>query len=223
MAYTAAMPIAPSRTAGVDEAGRGPLAGPVFAAAVVLPRRLSPRLAASLDDSKKLTPEEREHAFGLLLIARSRGHVDFAVGAASVAEIERINILQAALLAMRRAVARLALLPDLALVDGNQPPRLDCPVRCIIGGDALEPAISAASIVAKVLRDRAMTRLAARHPGYGWEANAGYATVAHRAALQLLGPTPHHRSTFGSVRQFALDFSAESASGGKGAVAPLNP
>jgi ribonuclease HII len=202
------MALPPQRTAGVDEAGRGPLAGPVFAAAVVLPRRIHHALAVSLDDSKKLTPEQREHAFALLLTARARGQVEIAVGAASVAEIERINILQAALLAMRRAVARLALPPDLALVDGNQPPRLDCPVRCIIGGDALEPAISAASIVAKVLRDRAMARLAARHPGYGWEANAGYATTAHRAALRLLGPTPHHRSGFGSVRQFALDFSA---------------
>ncbi len=208
MPYTADMPIAPSRTAGVDEAGRGPLAGPVFAAAVVLPRRMPRSLAASLDDSKKLTAEEREHAFALLLVARARGQVEFAVGAASVAEIERINILQAALLAMRRAVSRLSLPPDLALVDGNQPPRLDCPVRCIIGGDALEPSISAASIVAKVLRDRVMARLATRHPGYGWESNAGYATIAHRTALQLLGPTPHHRSTFGSVRQFVLDFSA---------------
>jgi ribonuclease HII len=202
------MPFPPIRTAGVDEAGRGPLAGPVFAAAVVLPRRLSPALAVSLDDSKKLTPEERERAFALLLVARSRGQVEIAVGAASVAEIERINILQAALLAMRRAVGRLALLPDLALVDGNQPPRLDCQVRCIIGGDATVPAISAASIVAKVLRDRAMARLAVRHPGYGWEQNAGYATVAHRAALRLLGPTPHHRPGFGTVRQLYLDFSA---------------
>jgi ribonuclease HII len=208
MPYTAAMPIAPQRTAGVDEAGRGPLAGPVFAAAVVLPRRLPPRLAASLDDSKKLTALEREYAFALLVIARAAGKVDIGIGAASVAEIDRINILQAALLAMRRAVARLASPPDLALVDGNQPPRLDCPVRCIIGGDAIVPAISAASIVAKVLRDRVMARLAARHPGYGWEDNAGYATEAHRAALRLLGPTPHHRPGFGSVRQLVLDFSA---------------
>ena len=200
------MPPPSIRTAGVDEAGRGPLAGPVFAAAVVLPRRMPAALAASLDDSKKLTAEQREHAYALLLAARARGIVDIAVGAASVDEIDRINILHAALLAMRRAVGRLTLPPDLALVDGNQPPRLACQVRCVIGGDATVPAISAASIVAKVLRDRAMARLAVRHPGYGWEANAGYATAFHRAALLSLGPTPHHRPGFGSVRQFALDF-----------------
>jgi ribonuclease HII len=202
------MLIAPSRTAGVDEAGRGPLAGPVLAAAVVLPRRVPPALAALIDDSKKLTAAARERAFAALLDASAAGRVEIGVGAASVAEIERFNILRAALLAMRRAVARLPALPDLALVDGNQPPRLDCPVRCIVGGDATVLAIAAASIVAKVLRDRAMARLAARHPGYGWEENAGYATEAHRAALRLLGPTPHHRPGFGTVRQLLLDFSA---------------
>jgi ribonuclease HII len=203
------MPIAPQRTAGVDEAGRGPLAGPVFAAAVVLPRRVAPALAALIDDSKKLTAAAREQAFAALLAARDAGRVEIGVGAASVAEIERFNILRAALLAMRRAVARLPALPDLALVDGNQPPRLDCPVRCIVGGDSTVLAISAASIVAKVLRDRAMTRLAARHPGYGWDENAGYATEAHRAALRLLGPTPHHRPGFGTVRQLVLDFASD--------------
>ena len=202
------MPIMPSRTAGVDEAGRGPLAGPVLAAAVVLPRRVPPALAALIDDSKKLTAAARERAFAALLDARAAGRVEIGVGAASVEEIERFNILRAALLAMRRAVARLPALPDLALIDGNQPPRLDCPVRCIIGGDATVLAISAASIVAKVLRDRAMGRLAARHPGYGWEVNAGYATAAHRAALRLLGPTPHHRPGFGTVRQLVLDLSS---------------
>lgn len=195
----------PNRIAGVDEAGRGPLAGPVFAAAVVLPRRIPSSLAGLLDDSKKLTPEERETAFAALLKARQAGKVEIGVGAASVAEIVRLNILRAALLAMRRAVLRLPAIPDLALVDGDQPPLLECPVRCIIGGDASMPAISAASIVAKVLRDRAMTRLGARYPGYGWESNAGYATMDHRNALLRLGPTRHHRPTFGSVRQFELD------------------
>jgi ribonuclease HII len=196
----------PSRIAGVDEAGRGPLAGPVLAAAVVLPRRVPGSLAGLLDDSKKLTPEQRETAFAALVRARNAGKVEIGVGAASVGEIVRINILRAALLAMRRAVLRLPAMPDLALVDGDQPPLLECKVRCIVGGDASTPAISAASIVAKVLRDRAMTRLAVRYPGYGWETNVGYATGDHRDALLRLGPTRHHRPTFGSVRQLVLDF-----------------
>jgi ribonuclease HII len=200
------MVAAPRRVAGIDEAGRGPLAGPVFAAAVVLPRRVPSSLAPLLDDSKKLTPEQREIAFAALLEARRAGKVEIGVGAASVGEIVRINILRAALLAMRRAVLRLPALPDLALVDGDQPPLLGCQVRCIIGGDASTPAISAASIVAKVLRDRAMARLAVRYPGYGWETNVGYATGDHRDALRRLGPTRHHRPTFGSVRQLVLDF-----------------
>jgi ribonuclease HII len=199
-----AMPHRPSRVAGVDEAGRGPLAGPVVAAAVVLPARLPPALAGLLDDSKKLSPEQRRIAFAALLAARAAGLVQIGVGAASVTEIGRINILRAALLAMCRAVARLPLPPELALVDGNQPPALACPVRCVVGGDATVAAISAASIVAKVLRDRGMARLAVRHPGYGWEANAGYGTAAHITALNRLGPTPHHRADFGSVRQLRL-------------------
>ncbi|MCW3477004.1 ribonuclease HII [Limobrevibacterium gyesilva] len=199
-----------ARVAGIDEAGRGPLAGPVVAAAVVLPLALPPALAGLLDDSKKLSPARREAAFAALQTARVAGLVEIGVGAASVAEIARINILQASLLAMRRAVGRLPALPDLALVDGNQSPGLACPARCIVGGDATEAAISAASIVAKVLRDRAMARLAGRHPGYGWEANAGYGTELHRAALRRLGATPHHRAGFGTVRRIALDL----ASGG---------
>jgi ribonuclease HII len=188
------------RVAGVDEAGRGPLAGPVLAAAVVLPRRVPAALATLIDDSKKLDAAARLAAFDALTGARRAGLVEIGVGAASVAEIARLNILHAALRAMRRAVARLPAPPDLALIDGNQPPPLPCPVRCVVGGDALSLSIAAASIVAKVLRDRAMTRLAARWPGYGWESNAGYATVAHRAALRRLGATRHHRAGFGTVR-----------------------
>ena len=188
--------------AGVDEVGRGPLAGPVLAAAVVFPSGVPRRLAALIDDSKKLTPEQRLLAFAAIRVS---GRAEIGVGAASVAEIERLNILRAALLAMRRAVARLPRTPDLVLVDGNQPPPVDCEVRCVIGGDALSLSIAAASIVAKVLRDRAMTRLAARFPDYGWADNAGYATPFHRAALRRLGPTPHHRPAFGTVRQLALD------------------
>jgi ribonuclease HII len=198
-----------SRIAGIDEVGRGPLAGPVLAAAVVLPRRVPAALGALLDDSKKLSPAQRELAFAALLAARAAGRVQIGVGAASVAEIERINILQAALLAMRRAVARLPHPPDLALVDGNTPPKLACEVRCIVGGDATIPAISAASIFAKVLRDRAMARLHRRYPGYGWDSNAGYATLEHRAGLTRLGPTRHHRPSFGSVRQLAFDLTLD--------------
>jgi len=192
------------RVAGVDEAGRGPLAGPVLAAAVVLPRRVPRGLAALLDDSKKLDAAQRDTAFAALRAAQAAGLIEIGVGAASVPEIGRINILRAALLAMARAVARLPAPPDLALVDGNQPPPLTCTLRCVIGGDAQCLSIAAASIVAKVLRDRAMTRLARRWPGYGWETNAGYATQSHRAALLRLGPTRHHRTAFGSVRQLAL-------------------
>jgi ribonuclease HII len=185
---------------GVDEAGRGPLAGPVLAAAVVLPRRLAGGLPAMLDDSKKLTAGAREAAFMAL---RAMPGVMIGVGAASVVEIGRLNILWASLLAMRRAVDRLPDAPHLALVDGNQKPRLSCPVRCIVGGDAACLSIAAASIVAKVLRDRLMRRLDLRYPGYGWAANAGYATAAHRAALHEIGPSPHHRASFGTVRRMA--------------------
>jgi ribonuclease HII len=185
------------RVAGVDEAGRGPLAGPVVAAAVVFPHGLTPTLAALLDDSKKLTAEARLVAFAAL---HASGLAEIGVGAASVAEISRLNILQATLLAMHRAVSRLASPPDIALVDGNQPPRLACPVRCVIGGDASSLSIAAASIVAKVIRDRAMHRLGLRFPMYGWGRNAGYGTAPHRAAITLHGPCRHHRPTFGAVR-----------------------
>ena len=193
------------RVAGVDEVGRGPLAGPVVAAAVVFPSGVPRRLAALIDDSKKLTPEERLTAYEAI---RASGRAEIAVGAASVAEIARLNILHASLLAMCRAVARLPAKPDFALVDGNQPPALPCPVRCVVGGDGLSLSIAAASIVAKVLRDRAMVRLSARYAGYGWEENVGYSTRAHRAALQVLGPTCHHRLEFGAVRQLNLALDA---------------
>jgi len=200
------------RVAGVDEAGRGPLAGPVVAAAVVFPAGVPRKLAALLDDSKKLSAEQRLTAF---LALRASGRAEIAMGAASVPEIDRLNILHAAMLAMRRAVARLPSPPDLALVDGNYPPQLGCAVRCVIGGDALCLSIAAASIVAKVVRDRAMARLAVRFPGYGWDSNAGYATLHHRRALHLLGPTRHHRPGFGTVAQLSLDLAgitAEAAS-----------
>jgi ribonuclease HII len=190
------------RVAGVDEVGRGPLAGPVVAAAVVFPTGVPRKLAGLLDDSKKLSAEQRMAAFVAL---RESGRAEIAVAAASVAEIDRLNILHAAMLAMCRAVARLPALPDLALVDGNVAPALTCPVRCVVGGDARCLSIAAASIVAKVVRDRAMARLAVRWPGYGWETNVGYATEFHRAALVRLGPTRHHRPAFASVAQLIMD------------------
>jgi ribonuclease HII len=193
------------RVAGVDEVGRGPLAGPVVAAAVVFPGGVPRKLARLLDDSKKLTPEERETAYAALVAS---GLAEIAVGAASVSEIARINILRASLLAMCRAVARLPSQPGHALVDGDRPPALPCSVQCVVGGDGRSLSIAAASIVAKVLRDRAMARLDLRWPGYGWAENAGYATPFHRAALLRLGPTWHHRPTFGTVRQMALDLEA---------------
>lgn len=185
------------RVAGVDEAGRGPLAGPVVAAAVVFAAGVPAWLRPLLNDSKALTPAARQTAFDAL---RTGGLVEIGVGAASVDEIARLNILRASLLAMRRAVLRLPRLPDLALVDGNQAPDLPCPLQCCVGGDAASLSIAAASIVAKVVRDRAMARLAARYPAYGWLANAGYGTAAHRAALRRVGPCRHHRAAFGTVR-----------------------
>jgi ribonuclease HII len=183
------------RVAGVDEVGRGPLSGPVLAAAVVFPAGVPRKLAVLLDDSKKLNAAQRLEAFAAL----RRSNAEIAIGAASVAEIERLNILHAAMLAMCRAVARLPVEPDLALVDGNWPPGLRCPVQCVVGGDGVSLSIAAASIIAKVVRDRLMERLDRRYPGYFWATNAGYGTPAHRWALETLGPTPHHRAEFGPV------------------------
>ena len=193
------------RVAGVDEVGRGPLAGPVLAAAVVFPRGVPADLAPLLDDSKRLDAEARELAYAALFAS---GCAEIAVGAASVAEIDRINILWASMLAMARAVGRLQHLPDLAIVDGNRAPSLRCPARCVVGGDARSFSIAAASIVAKVTRDRLMARLDRARPGYGWHSNAGYATGAHRTALRALGATRHHRAAFGTVRQLSLELAA---------------
>ena len=180
--------------AGVDEAGRGPLAGPVTAAAVVLDLR---RIPAGLNDSKKLTSARR-----LALADRIMASCDWAVGHASVEEIDRLNILRAAHLAMCRALAGLARRPCLALIDGNMLPRdLDLPGEAVVGGDARCASIAAASILAKTVRDRIMVDLAQQHPGYGWEANAGYPTPAHQQALIALGPTPHHRRSFAPVHK----------------------
>lgn len=189
---------------GIDEAGRGPWAGPVVAAAVLLGgdevarRRLRRRLSG-LDDSKRLTPEAREHFFDVLLAAAEKGLVRYGIAAASVDEIDRRNILAATHIAMARALATLGLVPALALVDGDRAPQLACPVECVIGGDGLSLSIAAASVLAKVTRDRLMRRLAPRYPGFGWEHNMGYGTDEHREALWRLGPTPHHRRSFAPV------------------------
>jgi ribonuclease HII len=178
---------------GIDEAGRGPLAGPVVAAAVILPAPM-PRALRKVDDSKKLPRDKREGLFDLI-----RAHATVGIGRAEVDEIERYNILGATLLAMGRAYRALGVEAAMALVDGNRPPPLPCEVRCVVGGDATSLSIAAASIVAKVTRDREMTALASDHPGYGWERNAGYCTPEHCAAMARLGVTPHHRRAFAPV------------------------
>lgn len=176
--------------AGVDEAGRGPLAGPVVAAAVVLPRRWPPGIA----DSKAVAPLQRE-----ALYVRITATAQWAVGAASVAEIDTLNIYWATMLAMRRAIAALGHAPALVLVDGNADPRCGLPTRTVVRGDAVCLSIAAASIVAKVTRDRMMIALAAEHPHYGWAQNKGYGCPAHQAALRLHGATVHHRQSFRAV------------------------
>ncbi|MEO8557525.1 MAG: ribonuclease HII [Rhodospirillales bacterium] len=181
--------------AGLDEAGRGPLAGPVVAAAViVLEHRAMPqRLQRRINDSKKLPREEREIIFAKLHECQT---VVIGVGQCSVEEIDTINILRASLLAMRRALDALSVQPLAALVDGNQKPDLPCTVHTVVKGDAKSLSIAAASIIAKVTRDRLMVALADQHPEFGWHRNVGYATAEHRAALDRHGPTPHHRRSF---------------------------
>ena len=183
--------------AGVDEVGRGPLAGPVVAAAVILDER---RTIRGLNDSKLLAADERER----LDLEIRRKAVCWSIAAASVDEIDTINILRAALLAMRRAVEVLAQQPQIVLVDGNQQPELTMAVRTVIGGDAKVRAISAASIIAKVYRDRLCMQLHDEHPQYGFDSHKGYATPDHLAALREHGACAHHRRSFAPVRS-ALD------------------
>jgi ribonuclease HII len=178
---------------GVDEAGRGPLAGPVVAAAVILE---DPPLIQGLADSKKLTAKRRD-ALALEIKARA---VCWAVASASVEEIDTLNILQASLLAMRRAVEGLGIQPAAILVDGLYTPKVAMPARAIVQGDASVPAISAASILAKVARDELLLELHAAYPEYGFNRHKGYGTALHMEALLRLGPTPEHRRSFAPVR-----------------------
>ena len=178
--------------AGVDEVGRGPWAGPVLACAAILRAPAPP----GLDDSKRLSRRRREALEPLLLDI-----CDAGFGAASVAEIDALGIRHATHLAMRRAVAALPRAPDHLLIDGrDRPAWMDRPCDLIVGGDGRAPAIAAASVLAKLRRDRGMVALSQQHPGYGWERNAGYGTAAHREGLERHGPTPHHRRSFAPVR-----------------------
>ncbi|TFI57712.1 ribonuclease HII [Sphingomonas parva] len=190
----------PDPVCGVDEAGCAPLAGPVVAAAVVLDRERFPR---GIDDSKALPAKIRE-----AICAKLHQVARVGVGIATVEEIDRLNIYWARMLAMSRAVDALGFDPAMVLVDGNRTPKWERPSVAIVAGDAKCRSIAAASIVAKVTRDRMMADYARAHPGYGWETNQGYPTPEHRRALEALGPTPLHRRSFAPVRQLALDLEA---------------
>lgn len=182
---------------GVDEAGRGPLAGNVVAAAVILDPQ---QVIVGLNDSKKLSPATRERLYQEII----HHALAYAIGEASVAEIDSLNILQATMIAMQRAIAALSIVPTQALIDGNKLPQLSIPAQAIIGGDALIPAISAASIVAKVTRDRQLIALDELYPNYGFARHKGYGTAAHLAALAKFGPLAGiHRYSFAPIKQLS--------------------
>ena len=183
--------------AGIDEAGRGPWAGPVVAAAVILDPENIP---AGLNDSKKLSEARREALFELI---QKSAH--WGIGEASVEEIDSLNILKATHLAMTRAIAQLPIRPSHCLVDGNRAPKIDIPVQTIVKGDQISLSIAAASILAKVFRDRIMKKLAEDYPHYGWEKNAGYGVPEHQRALKLVGISPHHRKSFKPIRESLLE------------------
>jgi ribonuclease HII len=184
--------------AGLDEVGRGPLAGPVVAAAVVFPP--GDVTIEGLRDSKRMTAAERTAA----AVRIREAAVGWGLGAASVREIDRVNILRASVRAMRRAVAHLPVRPDYVLVDGNPLPDLGQAHDAIVGGDNISLSIAAASVLAKVVRDRLMVALGRRHPGFAWDLNKGYATATHLAAIDAIGPTRHHRRSFTPVSQLSL-------------------
>ncbi len=189
--------------AGIDEAGRGPWAGPVVAGAVViLDKNISKFLLDNLDDSKKLSPKKRELLYEELFSEQEKGHLCIGIGEASCQEIDDKNILQATFLAMRRAAEKLKIPPQFAIIDGNRIPKdFVCPTRAIIKGDSKSFSISAASIVAKVYRDKKMQKLAEKYPYYGFEKNAGYGTATHIAALKKYGITPEHRKSYKPIKE----------------------
>ena len=189
--------------AGIDEVGRGPLAGPVVACAVVMPP--DQRAIRGVDDSKRLNADERERLAAKIL----QTAVSVGIGAASVREIDRVNIYHANVIAMRRALRRLTVKPDHVVVDGKSIRTLEWPHTAIVGGDAKCYSIACASIIAKVTRDRVMHALARRYPGYKWENNVGYSTAAHFEGIAAQGVTPHHRKSFIPIAQLSLDFSGE--------------
>jgi len=190
------------RVAGVDEVGRGCWAGPVFAAAAILsPRAAATPDLAGLDDSKAIGKRAREQCYAALTHASDAGEAWLALGRAEVEEIDALNILGATMLAMQRAIAALPVAPTSILVDGNRVPDLPSPTEAIVGGDGRVLSIAAASIYAKVSRDRFMSELAQACPGYGWERNAGYGTRQHQDALASLGPTRHHRKSFAPIKK----------------------
>ena len=186
----------PNPITGVDEVGRGSLAGPVVAAAVILPPDLSMDLINGIDDSKKLKKKVRERLFAELKHISAIG-----IGVATITEIDNLNILQATMLSMKRAVETLPKKPIVALIDGKQSPDLDCRIHTVVKGDSLSISIAAASIVAKVTRDQMMLKLAEKFPGYGWERNCGYGTKEHQNAIQRLGITSEHRRSFAPIRK----------------------
>jgi ribonuclease HII len=199
--------------AGIDEAGRGPLAGPVVAAAVILDRKHIPR---GLNDSKQMTAEAREEAFGRIMQRAVVG-----VGEASVDEIDLVNIRQATHLAMARAVRALSVAAQFALVDGNDPPPLPCQCDTLVDGDARSVSIAAASIIAKVTRDRIMQTLHQEFPDYGWFTNKGYSTEEHLQALNRVGPCPHHRRSFAPVYEILRPIDSREQFLAEGVTPPL--
>lgn len=190
--------------AGLDEAGRGPWVGPVVAGCVVfLNRDVCADLLDNLNDSKKLSKKKREMLYDLLFDEEKKGNVKLGIGEASAQEIDKINILNASFLAMKRALGQTGVVPTVALIDGNREPKdFDCPVKAVIKGDAKSYSVSAASILAKVYRDRLMEKMAVKYPGYGFEKNAGYGTKAHIEGLKKMGITPEHRRSYASIKEF---------------------
>ena len=203
--------------AGIDEVGRGPLAGPVVACAIIMPP--DERVIRGVDDSKVLSADERAR---LAERIRSRA-LSIGVGAASVREIDKLNIFHAAVLAMRRALSRLTMRPDHVIIDGRAIRSLGTPHTAVIDGDACCYSIACASIIAKVTRDRVMHALAVRYPGYRWERNVGYSTAAHFAGIAERGVTPHHRHSFLPVRQLTQPRDGVIAANAEATVAPTLP